>query len=115
MYLQFKELMTKIADINYAAAVLMWDLETNMPKKGESFRSQQISTLSGIAHDLFISAEMESFLNGLKDDHSLSEAAIINIEQTRKVFNKKKYQTIQKINFAVHFISMRSCYFKTKI
>ena len=90
MYLQFKELMTKIADINYAAAVLMWDLETNMPKKGESFRSQQISTLSGIAHDLFISAEMESFLNGLKDDHSLSEAAIINIEQTRKVFNKKK-------------------------
>ena len=90
MYLQFKELMTKNADINYAAAVLMWDLETNMPKKGESFRSQQISTLSGIAHDLFISAEMESFLNGLKDDHSLSEAAIINIEQTRKVFNKKK-------------------------
>lgn len=90
MYLQFKQLMTKIADINYAAAVLMWDLETNMPNKGEVFRSQQISTLSGIAHELFVSAEMESLLHGLAGDQSLSESALINIEQTRKMFNKKK-------------------------
>lgn len=90
MYLQFKQLMTKIADINYAAAVLMWDLETNMPSKGEAFRSQQISTLSGIAHELFVSAEMESLLHGLASDQSLSESAFINVEQTRKMFNKKK-------------------------
>lgn len=90
MYLQFKQLMTKIADINYAAAVLMWDLETNMPNKGEAFRSQQISTLSGIAHELFVSAEMESLLHGLAGDQSLSESALINVEQTRKMFNKKK-------------------------
>lgn len=90
MYLQFKQLMTKIADINYAAAVLMWDLETNMPNKGEAFRSQQISTLSGIAHELFVSAEMESLLHGLAGDQSLSESAFINVEQIRKMFNKKR-------------------------
>jgi len=90
MYLQFKQLMTKIADINYAAAVLMWDLETNIPKKGEAFRSQQISTLSGIAHELFVSTEMESLLNGLRGDQSLTESELINVDQTRKVFNKKK-------------------------
>jgi carboxypeptidase Taq len=90
MYLPFKQLRTKIADINYAAAVLMWDLETNMPKKGEVFRSQQISTLSGMAHELFISTEMESLLHELEGDQSLTESELINVDQTRRLFNKKK-------------------------
>ena len=51
-YTKFKEKYHKIADISYAIAVLNWDQETYIPKKGTAKRAQQIATLSGIAHDL---------------------------------------------------------------
>ncbi|MDQ3682860.1 MAG: hypothetical protein M3352_07290 [Bacteroidota bacterium] len=45
--------MQRIADVKMQLAVLQWDEETYLPQKGDSFRGQQISTLSEIAHQLF--------------------------------------------------------------
>ncbi len=90
MYKRFQELMVKIADVNYATAVLMWDQETYMPKDGEHYRSQQISTLSGIAHDLFTSKELIELVATLQEDASLNEDQKLNVVETARVLNKKK-------------------------
>ena len=86
--------MRKIADIQYASAVLNWDQETYMPPKGAEFRAQQLSTLAGIGHELAVSAELGDLLNLLSSDTSLSEKEKRNIKQSLKNYNdNKKYTT----------------------
>jgi len=72
-YAKYKGMMRKIADIQYASAVLNWDQETYMPPKGATFRAQQLSTLAGIGHELATSKELGEILNTLSTDASLSE------------------------------------------
>ncbi len=94
MYTNYKELMRKIADVQYAAAVLNWDQETYMPKKGADLRAQQLSTLAGIAHELSTSEELGNLLNQLSGDTSLSEKEKRNIKESLKKYtDNKKYTT----------------------
>ena len=51
-YLDYKEHCKKIYDIYMSASVLNWDQETHMPKNGNKFRAQQLSTLAKIAYEL---------------------------------------------------------------
>ncbi|MCX6351345.1 MAG: carboxypeptidase M32, partial [Bacteroidetes bacterium] len=64
-YQKYKALRSRIADLNNILAVLQWDQEVMMPPKGSDFRAQQISTLSGMAHELSTSTELEDLLNTL--------------------------------------------------
>lgn len=93
-YSNYKGLMRKIADIQYASAVLNWDQETYMPPKGAAFRAQQLSTLAGIGHELATSQELGDLLNTLSFDASLTEKEKRNIKQSLKTYNdNKKYTT----------------------
>lgn len=93
-YSKYRALMSKIADIQYASAVLNWDQETYMPPKGAAFRAQQLSTLAGIGHELAVSEELGNLLNDLSRDVSLSEKEKRNIRQSLKNYNdNKKYST----------------------
>lgn len=93
-YSKYKELMRKIADVQYAAAVLNWDQETYMPKKGADLRAQQLSTLAGIAHELSTSNELGELLEQLINDVSLSEKEKRNIKESLKKYkDNKKYTT----------------------
>ena len=93
-YEKYRATMRKIADIQYASAVLNWDQETYMPPKGAEFRAQQLSTLAGIGHELAVSAELGDLLNLLSSDTSLSEKEKRNIKQSLKNYNdNKKYTT----------------------
>lgn len=93
-YLVYKELMRKIADVQYAAGVLNWDQETYMPENGAEMRAQQLSTLSGIAHELSTSEELGDVLNKLSFDASLNEMQKRNIKTSLKNYNdRKKYTT----------------------
>jgi carboxypeptidase Taq len=84
----------KIADVNYSAALMQWDMEIYMPPLGGDFRAQQISTLSGIAHELSTDEKFGKTLEKLSDDPSLSEKERRNIEESLKDFNRnKKYTT----------------------
>jgi carboxypeptidase Taq len=58
-------LMQEIADIQSASCLLQWDQETYMPNGSANFRSRQIATLSGIAHEKFVSGEIADLVNGL--------------------------------------------------
>ena len=93
-YTNFKIQMQKIADVNYASAVLGWDQETYMPEKGADFRAQQLSTLAGIAHRMFTEKSLGDLIFQLTTDKSLNAKQAKNIEITSEEYNtKKKYST----------------------
>lgn len=60
--------MQKLADINYAIAVLSWDKEVNLPPKGARFRAQQVATLSGMAHECFTDPKLGAIIEQLVAD-----------------------------------------------
>lgn len=93
-YFHYTELMRKIADVQYATNVLNWDQETYMPVKSAEMRAQQLSTLSGIAHELSTSEELGDVLNKLSFDTSLTEMQKRNVKTSLKYYNeRKKYTT----------------------
>ena len=93
-YDKYKNHLRKIADVNFASAVLSWDQETYMPVKGSAFRSQQLSTLAGIAHDLHISKEFGEVLNILGNDVSLNDIQARNVSYSLKDYQRQnKYST----------------------
>lgn len=87
-YQQYQSEMRKIADLRYAGAVLQWDQETYIPSKGATIRSQQIATLSTIAHELFTSKEMGNLLNELSASTELNAKEKINIERTLEDYKR---------------------------
>src|ERR1043166_57453 len=93
-YPNYRNMMRKIADIQYASALLNWDQETYMPPKGAEFRAQQLSTLAGIGHELSVSEALGKLLNDLSKDETLSEKEKRNVKQSLKSYNdNKKYTT----------------------
>lgn len=93
-YSIYRSLKRKIADVNYSAALLQWDMETYMPANGGDFRAQQISTLAGIAHELSTEDKFGKILDELSGNKSLSEIERRNVEESLKDFKRnKKYTT----------------------
>ena len=62
--------LLEIQRINSAAALLSWDQETHMPAGGGEARAEQISTLQGIAHQKFVSPEIERLLDAWVEPES---------------------------------------------
>ncbi len=89
-YETFKKEMSKLADIDHTIAVLNWDKEVNLPKKGASFRGQQISTLAGIRHELFTSQHMEELLQTLSEVQDLDASQARNVLLVKKAFDRNK-------------------------
>ncbi len=87
-YDRFKSRMTKITDINHAAAVLHWDKETYMPEKGALHRSQQLATLSAIAHNEFTDPNMGKLLGRLSTMKSLNAKQKKNVAVTFKDYKR---------------------------
>lgn len=87
---KLREFTNKITDIQRAIAVLNWDQETYMPKKGQSFRAQQIGTLSGMAHEIATSSAYEDCLMSTQEDSSLGAKDRRNIELLIKDLKKAK-------------------------
>lgn len=81
------EKLRKIADINYAAALLHWDKETYMPPKGAENRSRQLSTLSEMGHVLFTEESTGTLLKQLADA-DLDTDQKINVSRTLEDYNK---------------------------
>ena len=79
---QLKEKLGEVADINYAASVLGWDQQVNMPPAGNEARGQQLATLSMIAQEKFISDEMGRLIDDVKqevDGADTDEAALVRV------------------------------------
>ncbi|MDR4484756.1 MAG: hypothetical protein R3B95_16355 [Nitrospirales bacterium] len=62
-----KQTLRQIHHLHDAAAVLSWDQETFMPPGGGAVRAEQLATLQTLAHDQFVSPEIESLLGTFVD------------------------------------------------
>ncbi len=87
-----KSHLERFYDLQQAAAVLAWDQEVNMPDKGVGPRSNQLATLSAMAHELFTSEETAQALEAAEaevadldyDSDAASQARV-----TRRRFDKQ--------------------------
>jgi carboxypeptidase Taq len=89
-YELYQEHMRKLADVRAALALMQWDQETYLPKKGAAFRARQVATLSELAHELATSEKLGSLLQLLESTGGLDEKQKKNILLTRKDFEKQK-------------------------
>ncbi|HBP89226.1 MAG TPA: carboxypeptidase, partial [Nitrospiraceae bacterium] len=62
-----KQTLRQIHHLQDAAALLSWDQETYMPHGGGAIRAEQLATLQTLAHDQFVSSEMEARLGAFVD------------------------------------------------
>jgi len=94
LYKQYTDIIHKVVDIDYASAVLQWDQETYIPEKGAEFRAQQLSTLSGLAHDIYVAPELGTIMNELIKAKLSDRIQSRNVELSHKdYFREKKYST----------------------
>jgi carboxypeptidase Taq len=89
-YHKYREHMRKIADVKNALAVLQWDQETYLPEKGASFRGQQITTLSSLAHALSTQNKLRNLLQDLAGRPDLGENEKKNVALSLEDYNKQK-------------------------
>ena len=95
-------LKTKLLEIHHlkdAAALLSWDQETYMPTGGGQARADQLATLQTLAHNQFVSTDMESLLahwinpeTGLVDSshQGLDESTKALLRETWRDFSREK-------------------------
>ncbi len=66
---EIKKLTERLREVTYlgtAIAVLQWDQEVTMPKKGADARAHTISLLAGLVHNKFLEIDHDGLLSGLK-------------------------------------------------
>ncbi len=100
-YSDYKQYMSKIADVGHSIAILSWDKEVNLPSGSTRFRSQQVATLSSIAHEMLTKPSFGDNLKELIKDPSLNNKEKNNVRLTLKEFNKAT-------NFDKEFVIKRS-------
>ena len=84
-YQSVKNHLQKIFDVQASIALLNWDQETKMPKGGAQQRARQISTLSGIAHELLTDHAFKSKVRDLNEClDQLNTEESVNINETFK-------------------------------
>jgi carboxypeptidase Taq len=67
---QLKARLTRIADLSGARSVLSWDQQVMMPKGGATTRGDQMGTISGLAHEMFVDEEVGALLEELQQAYS---------------------------------------------
>lgn len=86
----YKRLMNRVKDIaviSSTEAIVHWDMETMMPPKALSLRSEQLSLLSVISHKMNTAPEIGRLLHGIAGNSqydSLSAVEKRNVQLTQK-------------------------------
>lgn len=88
LYQQYLDITQKVADIQYASAVLEWDQEVYMPSKGFAQRGRQLATLAAQAHDLATDAKYGNLLAELTQRHDLSPQQQANVRLSYEDYQK---------------------------
>jgi carboxypeptidase Taq len=103
-YDNYRNQLERIADVRYSMAVLNWDQEVNMPKKGAAHRGRQIATLAGMAHELSVNEELGKLLEDLVNANDLSAVELKNVQASYKDYAKqKKYSKafVEKLSMTI--------------
>jgi carboxypeptidase Taq len=92
-YEQFLAKVQRITNIGNARGVLNWDQEVMMPEDGTPARSQQLSALSAVSHELLTDDEMGEYLDELEDADLTEEQTAVVREVRRKYKRATKVPT----------------------
>ena len=89
---QLKAHVARAIDLMHAAAVLGWDQEVNMPDGGVDARSEQLSTLSSMAHEIVTSDETGAMIEAAEAevdemDYGTDEASLVRV--MRREYDKR--------------------------
>ena len=101
---KLKAKLVSIHHLKDACAVLSWDQETYMPTGGGEPRAEQIATLQTLAHESFVSPEMERLLGNWLDLQTgetradLDEESQAFLHETWRDFNRAKKLPSQFVN-----------------
>jgi carboxypeptidase Taq len=81
---ELRERLAEITDLVKTSALLGWDQQVMMPRRGAAIRAEQLATVGRIAHEKFTSAEVGSLIDGLRDwgeqhDYDSFEASLIRV------------------------------------
>jgi carboxypeptidase Taq len=89
-YEKYRNHMRKLADLRASMALMQWDQETYLPKKGVGFRAQQVATLAEMAHEMATSKKLGALLESLSEAGGLTDSERKNIVLTRQDYEKQK-------------------------
>jgi len=70
---EFLNKMGEVCDLGSAVAILTWDQETYMPRKGMAARGEQLATLQGLLHEKTVTPEWDALLSNLAAQGGLSD------------------------------------------
>jgi len=88
---QFKQHLADLARLSQAAALLNWDLETGMPRKGAAARAEALGLLSGEIFTRFVSPQTAEALAALTAPGvtlDATDAALVRV--TRRDYDKSQ-------------------------
>ncbi|TFF91736.1 carboxypeptidase M32 [Candidatus Thorarchaeota archaeon] len=88
----YEKLMARMKELvllGTASGQLGWDLETYMPPKGIQLRSEQISFLSKLHHEMFTSPETGNLITDSEKSNDLDEVQERNLYLTRLQYDRQ--------------------------
>jgi carboxypeptidase Taq len=89
-YNDFVTRSKKISTLYSATGVLGWDQEVYMPVNGAALRAEQLSVLSGMAHELRTDQKYIDIIQSLLDDKTLNAAERCNVHETWKGIDRSR-------------------------
>ena len=80
----------ELSNFGGIAALLGWDQKTYMPPKGNMERSEQLSLISRLAHEKFISEELYKHITKLSDSKNLEKKDRLVVERLKNDIEKAR-------------------------
>ncbi|HET9094229.1 MAG TPA: carboxypeptidase M32 [Solirubrobacteraceae bacterium] len=90
---ELRDWLGEISDLRRAAAVLQWDKQTMMPRRGADSRSEQLATLERITHERFISARTGELIEAAEAERGEGPPDSIDariVSEARRLFDKSR-------------------------
>ena len=89
-YTTYTDILKELAKLNSAVALLSWDEETHMPKKGLQFRAETIGKLSRMAFELSTSDTLGHCIEDLEARDDLSERDTASLRVVGREYRRNK-------------------------
>lgn len=87
---KYIDILTELAKLNSAVALLSWDEETHMPKKGLGLRAETVGKLSRMAFELATGDELGRCIEELEGRDDLPEKEAASVRVVGKEYRRNK-------------------------
>jgi carboxypeptidase Taq len=85
-YGSLEQTFARIASVKDAIGVLNWDMETIMPDGAAEGRSEQLSTLEGLAHRMLVAPQTRELLDSAEAGTNLDDWRRANLGEMRRAY-----------------------------